>query len=202
MGDRKNKITGKSGSLELPINQQNAFRSLTLNDYRALGIKVEKSSYGYAIIAEIVPGSRAESSGSQKGDLFCQNDKNVGTIMSYTQFLQLLSLSGRPLTLTVRPPTDLEKKTFEEEANIQKDIYKFGAQNMPLTEKARKVIQSVKEKRKEHPFALLCNSHALESASVDLTKNTMISIQQSNNISRKPLSMSICTTPAAKNIEE
>lgn len=203
-GDGKNKCIGKTNSLESSIIQENAFRSVTFSDYRALGMKVEKSSHGHAIITDIIPGSRAESSGLQKGDLLCQNDTNFGVILSYMQFLQLLSSSVRSLTLTVRQPTDLEKKTFEEEkANMQERlIHEPGVQIRPLTEQARKVIQSVKKKRQEHPFSLGHYAHEIKNLSADREKNKTISMLQSNSINVEVPSMSICTTPAGKNMEE
>lgn len=78
-----------------------------------LGVRVEKRSNNSAsaIVNQVVPGSQAEASGLQRGDVICFAGSRGQNEISYDMFLQIAKSPERPIHLEARRLVNNNKKT-------------------------------------------------------------------------------------------
>jgi len=77
---------------------------ITIPSPNPLGCGIEKSSDGkaYAIIADVMNGSQAESVGLKRGDIICYPDSQGEHEILYEHFIEMAKSSTRPLVFDVR----------------------------------------------------------------------------------------------------
>ena len=95
---------------------------VTLVNAGPLGIKVEKSSQGTAIVAMIIADSQAAAAGLERGDVLCFAGSAGSEEILYDMFLELAASTQRPLCFEVRrvPQTkSTVKKDSTTTANIK-----------------------------------------------------------------------------------
>ena len=72
---------------------------ISLHEPGPLGIRVEKKSNndGSAIVSQVVPGSQAERSGLQRGDVLCFSGSGGQNEIPYKMFLDIAQSEQRPI---------------------------------------------------------------------------------------------------------
>mmetsp|Transcript_11741 Transcript_11741/g.16773 ORF Transcript_11741/g.16773 Transcript_11741/m.16773 type:complete len:389 (-) Transcript_11741:93-1259(-) len=97
-GHRKFQGSGKS----LGGSKPGKVVHIVLGQPGSLGVKVEKSPRGTAIVALVVEQSQAESAGLIRGDIVCHTDTNGQEEMEFDLFLALAKSPERPFVFDIR----------------------------------------------------------------------------------------------------
>lgn len=75
---------------------------VVLTEPGPIGVKLENTSKGAAIIADVTPGSQAAEADMKRGDVICFAESNGQEEIAYAQFLAMCRSSQRPLVFDVR----------------------------------------------------------------------------------------------------
>lgn len=99
--------------------------AVTLSEPGPLGLQVEKSSRGTAIVAAVVDESQARRAGLARGDVLCFAGSGGAEEIGYDMFLELAASAQRPLCFEVRrggvPPTTKKNAAAADNATATKN---------------------------------------------------------------------------------
>lgn len=117
-GTSRSTFSGQGQSLG--GSQPGKVMAVTLSDPGSLGLQIEKSSQGMAIVAMVVPDSQASLAGLERGDVLCFAGSDGIEEIRYDMFLELASSHQRPLCFEVRrvPQTKAAGKKDSTATNI------------------------------------------------------------------------------------
>lgn len=76
--------------------------TVIISEPGSIGVKLENTSKGNAIIGGVTPESQAEKANLRRGDVVCFTDSNGQEEILYSQFLSMCKSSQRPLVFDVR----------------------------------------------------------------------------------------------------
>merc|ERR1712232_120230 len=97
---RKDKIRG--GGKSLGGSKPGVVRPISITALGPIGIHLENTNDGKAIVAQSVAGSLAEKAGLQRGDVICYRGSDGDREMEYKHFIDLVKSGVRPLDFDVR----------------------------------------------------------------------------------------------------
>ena len=97
---------------------------VSLSNPGPIGVKVEKTSKGNAIVAGVLPNSQAQSFGLKRGDIVCHANSDGEEEIQYRQFIAMASSNKRPIKFDVRrvEQQSVEKST-DDAKNTSADAY-------------------------------------------------------------------------------
>uniref|UniRef100_A0A6S8X1G7 PDZ domain-containing protein n=1 Tax=Chaetoceros debilis TaxID=122233 RepID=A0A6S8X1G7_9STRA len=100
IGPKKNNNRG--GGQSLGGKKAGTIISVSISTPGSIGIQLENTSEGHAIIGKVVGGSAAELAGLQRGDIVCFPHTEGAREMEYRRFLDMAKSTVRPMVFDVR----------------------------------------------------------------------------------------------------
>lgn len=92
----------RGGGKALGGNKAGIVLPITLSSPGPLGVLLENTSEGSAIVAKVTQGSAAEMAGLKRGDIFCFSGTQGKEEIPYRMFLDMIRGSVRPIEVDVR----------------------------------------------------------------------------------------------------
>lgn len=77
-------------------------KSISISEQGPIGVQLENTSAGSAIIGKVIPGGVAEAAGLLRGDIICYPNTNGNDEIKYKEFLEMIKSNTRPLQFEVR----------------------------------------------------------------------------------------------------
>jgi hypothetical protein len=77
-------------------------KSISISEQGPIGVQLENTSAGSAIIGKVIPGGVAEAAGLLRGDIICYPNTNGNDEIKYKGFLEMIKSNTRPLQFEVR----------------------------------------------------------------------------------------------------
>lgn len=77
-------------------------KSIIISEHGPIGVQLENTSTGSAIIGRVIPGGVAEGVGLVRGDIICHPNTNGNDEIKYKVFLEMIKSNTRPLQFEVR----------------------------------------------------------------------------------------------------
>lgn len=114
------KFSGEGQSLG--GSQPGTVLQISLNHPGSLGIKVEKTLRGGAIVASVVPSSQGSDAGLIRGDCICIPGTDGTEEMHFDQFMALASSNRRPFNFEVRRIQGANHYTSKSNNNNNKTV--------------------------------------------------------------------------------
>jgi len=100
IGPKRNNNRG--GGQSLGGKKAGTIISVSISAPGSIGIQLENTSEGHAIIGKVVAGSAAELAGLQRGDIVCFPHTDGAREMEYRRFLDMAKSTVRPMVFDVR----------------------------------------------------------------------------------------------------
>lgn len=92
----------RGGGKALGGNKAGKVLPMTLTSSGPMGVQLENTQQGSAIVAGVTPGSPAEMVGLKRGDIFCFSGTDGKEEIPYRMFLDMVKSDVRPLVFDVR----------------------------------------------------------------------------------------------------
>ena len=96
------KNQNRGGGKSLGGTKPGKILSITIPSPGPIGVVLENTKEGSAIVASVADGSQAEAVGLQRGDVICFQDTNGMDEIDYRLFLDMTKSAARPLTFDIR----------------------------------------------------------------------------------------------------
>ncbi len=117
-GNKKQQIRG--GGRSLGGSKPGTVIPISIAAPGSIGVQLENTREGAAIIGKVTEGSTAEAAGLRRGDVICHAQTDGKREMVYRQFLDMVRSDQRPLTFDVRR---VESATVLNGDKIRADTY-------------------------------------------------------------------------------
>lgn len=102
LGKKKNNNTIRGGGQSLGGSKPGTIIPISIPEHGSIGVQLENTREGSAIVAKVMDGSTASKAGLKRGDVICHSQTNGTKEMAYRQFLDMAKSDSRPLIFDVR----------------------------------------------------------------------------------------------------
>jgi hypothetical protein len=103
--DKLQKISSnndRGGGKTLGGAKSGTIKSISISEQGPIGVQLENTSSGSAIIGKVIPDGAAEAVGLLRGDIICYPGTNGNDEIKYKEFLEMIKSNARPLEFEVR----------------------------------------------------------------------------------------------------
>jgi hypothetical protein len=92
----------RGGGKTLGGTKSGTVKSISISEHGPIGVQLENTSAGSAIIGRVIPGGVAEGVGLVRGDIICHPNTNGTDESKYKVVLEMIKSNTRPLQFEVR----------------------------------------------------------------------------------------------------
>lgn len=100
--NRNSVSSNRGGGKALGGSKSGTIIDITITDHGPIGVHLENTSEGNAIVGKVIPGGSAERVNLQRGDIICYPNTRGNDEIKYKTFLEMIRSDHRPLQFEVR----------------------------------------------------------------------------------------------------
>jgi hypothetical protein len=116
-GTANSSANHRGGGKALGGNKAGIVLPIILSSPGPLGVRLENTNDGSAIVAQVTPGSTADIAGLQRGDIFCFGGSQGKEEIPYRMFLDMIRSSVRPITVDIRRMESLKNSLHKSQSD-------------------------------------------------------------------------------------